>query len=161
MCVYTHLCMVCCMESSDTAGHRLSQGSFIISTTFVLKQTSKFHYFCRNYAISCVSSEELIRVSRAPHSSFVIQCRLKCKFHTWFELFLMILTYFYDITGELMSHNCRMLCHVLMYPLVLCSEDRTFVSRHTDTVRHYLHQNLIIRDFRKFKLFQSQIICCV
>ena len=36
MCINTHLCMISCVESTNTAGHRLCQGSLIVSTAFVL-----------------------------------------------------------------------------------------------------------------------------
>ena len=73
----------------------------------------------------------------------------------------MVLSYLYDISRKLMSHDRRVLRYILMHTLMCCSEDRTFVSGHTDTVRDHLYEDLIVRDLGKFKLLQSQIICSV
>ena len=67
----------------------------------------------------------------------------------------MILSNLYNISGEFMSHDGRMLSHVVMDTFMLFPEYRTFVGRHTDAVRNYPHQDLVIRNLRKFELLQS------
>ena len=71
----------------------------------------------------------------------------------------MILSHFNDISRKLMPHNGRMLRHIIMNTFVILSENGTFVSGHTDTVRHHLNQYLIIRNLRQLKLLHPQILC--
>ena len=73
----------------------------------------------------------------------------------------MVLPHLHDIAGKFMSHNGRMLCHIIVNPLVLRSQNGTFVGRHADAVRHYLYQNLILFDLRELEFLKPQIICRV
>ncbi len=73
----------------------------------------------------------------------------------------MVLSHLHDIPRELVSHDGRVLRHVVVNPLVILTQDGALVCRHTDAVRNHLHQNLVISDLRKLKLLQSQIICSV
>src|SRR5699024_7168261 len=134
VCIYAHLRMISSIKCSDTAGHRLCQRCFIVGTSLVFQKASQLHYLRRNDTVCCISSEEFVRISRAPHCSLIVQSRLKSKFHSRFELVLMVLSYLYDISRELMSHDCRMLCYILMHTFVFGSKNSTFVCRHTDTV---------------------------
>ena len=143
------------MHSTYAAGHRLSQGSLIISTPMIFHETPQFHYLIRNNAVGTITTKEFIGISRRPHGSFIIQSRLLGKAHTRFELILPFFTYFDNVTGKFVPHYGRMGIYILGNTLVRLTLNSTFVSGHTDTIRNNLYQNFIIFDFGKFEFFCS------
>ena len=72
MFIYPHLGMVCRIKRTNAAGHRLCQGSLIISTPFIFQQAAKLHYFRRNNTVCCISPKKLIGISRTPHRPFIV-----------------------------------------------------------------------------------------
>ena len=161
MSVHTHLGMISCVESTNAAGHRLCQGSLIISFALVFQQAAQFHNLCWDNAIGGIATEEFIGIARAPHGSLVVQSWLQGKFHTCLELVLMVFTHLHNITSKFMAHNSRMLCYILMYTLVFSAQNGAFVGGHTDAIRYHLYQDFIISNLRQFKLLQTEIVSTV
>ena len=151
--------VICRMKGADAARHWLCQRCLIVCASLVLQQASQFHNLGRNDTVCCITAKELIRVSRAPHGSLVVQRRLKCELHARLKLVLMVLADLNNVTRKLVSHDCRMLCDILVYTLVVCTQYSTLIRRHTDAVGYYFDENLVIGNLRKLKFLQSQVVC--
>ena len=64
----------------------------------------------------------------------------------------------HDISGHLMPHNRRVVCHIFMNPFMLHSENRTFMGGHTYTVRNHFHQDLVLFNLWQFKFVHPKVI---
>ena len=161
VCIDAHLCVISRIHSSDRAGQRLCEGCLVISFSLILKEAVTLEKLSRKDAVCCVTAAELIRVTRAPHRSLVIQGRLDRELHSRLILISIFCADLHDIARELMSHDRRMLRDVVMYSLVVDTEDRALVSRHADRIGNDLYKHLIFFDLRKFELIKPKIICRV